>query len=86
MANNTEISVKSLVKVKYPKSEIASSIREAVTPDNIETPEGISIQVETKENILCIDISCSRGLSSFIATLDDLLSCVQAAEQALDKI
>ena len=59
---------------------------DAVSPDNLDTPEGIEIDVQVEGGDLKISISCSREIGSLLSTVDDLLSCIQAAERAIDNI
>jgi hypothetical protein len=35
---------------------------------------------------LIIEVNCSNGVGTLLATLDDLLSCIQAAEKALEEV
>jgi tRNA threonylcarbamoyladenosine modification (KEOPS) complex Pcc1 subunit len=61
----------------------ANAILQSITPDNLEAPEKINIITKTDNNVLIIQILCSNSIASFIATIDDLLQCIQAAESAL---
>ncbi len=75
--------VTATIKIRYHDEETARAVWEAVSPDNFQTPQGIRIEADTTEGVVDILITCSRRLGSLIATIDDLLSCVQAAERAL---
>ena len=75
--------VTATIKIRYHDKETAHAIWEAVSPDNFQTPQGIKIEAETADGVVDISITCSRRLGSLIATIDDLLSCIQAAERAL---
>ena len=75
--------VEANLELKFKDEDTAQSIMDAVSPDNVQVPEGININMELQENVLSIKISCSKGIGSMIATLDDLLSCIQAAEKTL---
>jgi len=74
------------IDIHYEDSKTAQSIMEAISPDNLDAPEGIDIDAKVEGSILKISISCSRDIRSLLSTVDDLLSCVQAAERAIDKI
>jgi hypothetical protein len=74
------------IDVLFKGANIARSIMEAISPDNIQSPEGVVIETRVKDSELHITISCVGGIKSLIATLDDLLSCIQAAERALLEI
>lgn len=74
------------IDIHYEDSKTARSIMEAISPDNLDAPEGIDVTTKVDGDILKISISCSRDIGSLLSTVDDLLSCVQAAESAIDKI
>lgn len=69
--------------LKYSSEREAWAILEAVSPDNSRAPEGISLASEISGGELRILITCERGVKSLTATIDDLLSCIQAAERAI---
>ena len=71
------------ITIRYKDEATACTVWRAVSPDNFQTPQGITIEAVTVGCELRVSIVCSRGLGSLIATLDDLLSCIQAAETAI---
>ena len=73
------------IEIIYRNKKIAKAIRKAIIPDNIGLSDGENIVVQTNNNVLKIEIF-SKSLGRLIATLDDLLSCVQAAEKTLEEI
>ncbi len=74
------------VKISYPDEATALAALESVEPDNLEAPEGIKIHAERIKNELLITVATSRGVGTFASTLDDLLSCLSAAEKALKSL
>jgi hypothetical protein len=54
-------------------------------PDNQENPFGVTLKTITEGATLEITIKAD-AIKTLIATLDDLLSCIQAAEKALQEI
>jgi len=74
------------INIRYRDGETARAVWKAVSPDNFQAPQVITIEAETAEGELRVSIACSRGLGSLIATVDDLLSCIQAAESALSRV
>lgn len=74
------------IDIQYEDSKTARSIMEAIAPDNLDAPEGIDVDAKVDGKILKISITCSRDIGSLLSTVDDLLSCVQAAERAIDEI
>jgi hypothetical protein len=69
--------------LRYPDEKMAQAIAEAVNPDNLQVPEGLKLFIDRKGNELKIMVRCSKGVGSLLATLDDLLSCLSAAEKTL---
>ena len=74
------------IDIRYNDSKTALSIMEAITPDNLHAPQGIELDANVEGNTLQISISCSRDIGSLLSTVDDLLSCIQAAEKAIDEV
>lgn len=74
------------IKIRYREGEIARVVRVALSPDNHQAPKGIQLRAETEDCELQIQIKCSKGIGSLIATIDDLLSCVKAAERAITRV
>jgi len=72
------------ITVRYLDEGTARAVCTAISPDNFRAPAGIAVNAETRDGELRISVACSRGLGSLIATVDDLLSCVQAAERAIE--
>ncbi len=73
------------ITLPYKDPETASSIRQATMPDNQESPFGVTLKTITEGATLEITIKAD-AIITLIATLDDLLSCIQAAEKALHEI
>ncbi|MBS7637586.1 hypothetical protein KEJ49_01670 [Candidatus Bathyarchaeota archaeon] len=74
------------ITLRYRSEREARAVLDAVSPDNIQAPEGINLTSEASGGELRISITCHRGIKSLTATVDDLLSCIQAAERALEEI
>ncbi len=74
------------IEIAYEDEKTARAIQRAITPDNIGAPDGMHIMAYVENNKLMIEVMSDRSIGSLVSTLDDLLSCVQAAEKALEKI
>jgi hypothetical protein len=74
------------IQLKYKDNFTATAIQKAIIPDNIGIPDGIKIWVYVEQNILRIEAYSNRNLGSLVSTLDDLLSCIQSAEKALEDL
>jgi hypothetical protein len=64
-------------------AEIADAVANAVSPDNFKTPKGLFIKTTSKGRYVLTEIESEGKLSTFIATIDDLLFCVSTAEKTL---
>lgn len=84
--NSTESETSASIKITCGDEDIAGFILDAISPDNLQAPQGVDIEAEALGDTLMIEVSCSRGIRSLIATVDDLLSCIQAAEKALEEV
>lgn len=73
------------VTIDYPSKAIAEAILESISPDNLDAPNGIIIDAKISESSLKVRIICEE-IGELIATADDLLSCIQAAEEALSEV
>jgi tRNA threonylcarbamoyladenosine modification (KEOPS) complex Pcc1 subunit len=76
---------KTKIKISYQNKEITAAILKAISPDNYQTPEGISIEAENKEGNLILKIE-TKTIKGMISTIEDLLDCIQAAETAIGEV
>ena len=65
---------------------MADSILKAVSPDNLKTPTGLQINTEKVGAKVVTEICCDSKLSTFTATIDDLLFSASTAEKAIEII
>ena len=77
---------KTEIRIEYKERETAIAIQRSVTPDNLILPDGVHIFLMVEGSSLKIDIFSERTLGSLISTIDDLLSCIQAGEKALEDV
>jgi tRNA threonylcarbamoyladenosine modification (KEOPS) complex Pcc1 subunit len=82
---NLGITCESLIIIKYRGNETARIVDSAISPDNLTTPESTKITTSVNVETLRISVTSTK-LPTLIATLDDLLSCIQAAESAIMEI
>jgi tRNA threonylcarbamoyladenosine modification (KEOPS) complex Pcc1 subunit len=73
------------IVIYYDDAETAKAVAEAISPDNLKAPPGLSIKTLRRENEVSTFIKC-RKLPTFIATIDDLLSSISTAEKTLKTI
>lgn len=70
------------IRLSYKNEREAEAVAKAVSPDNVEVPPGLFVKTVRKGFKVFTTIECQTKLQTFIATLDDLLSCVSVAEKA----
>lgn len=75
-----------VIEKKLPSEEIARAIKEAIQPDNKETPVDTEIGLELSGSSLIVKITSTADIPSFLRTIDDLLVCINTAERALNEI
>ena len=72
------------ITLLYRDPREAKAVSEAVSPDNTNTPENLSVQTSAIGNSVVTSIEYEgENLMTFLSTIDDLLSCVSVAEKAL---
>jgi hypothetical protein len=71
------------ITLNYNDAKIAKAIAKAVSPDNFKTPKGLIVKTVCEDAKVFTFVQCENGLSTLIATIDDLLSCVLTAEKTL---
>ncbi len=71
------------IVLNYDDKRIAQAVAEAVSPDNFKTPSGLSIRTAWEGVRVFTEVECEKELSTFIATIDDLLFCVSTAEKII---
>jgi phosphoserine phosphatase len=65
----------------YPSAQQATTIVNAITPDNLALPEGLHIASWYHEQEVKIRVVTTKGLNTLLATLDDLLLNIQIIEK-----
>jgi hypothetical protein len=74
------------IKIPYHTKREAITVAEALSPDNLKVPKGLTVETKVKGRNVVTVIRCKRGLKTMISTIDDVLMCVQAAEEALEVV
>ena len=74
--------MKAEIRLCYGDEREAESVAKAISPDNVEVPSGLSVVTIREKNEVFTKVECKTRLQTFIATLDDLLSCVSVAEKS----
>jgi cell fate regulator YaaT (PSP1 superfamily) len=74
------------VTLEYADAKIAEAVAKAVSPDNFKTPIGLHVKTVREERKVVTEIQCEGKLSTFTATIDDLLFSASTAEKTLRTI
>jgi regulator of extracellular matrix RemA (YlzA/DUF370 family) len=81
-----EVKVEAKIMVDFGSVRLAEAVVSAVSPDNKPLPRGLKVETWGKKGKLLGVIKCSRGVKTFLSTLDDLLASVQTAEKAVEMV
>ena len=71
------------IVLAYDDSATAKAVADAVSPDNSRTPRGLTVATARTRRRVITNIRCRKKLSTFIATVDDLLSSASIAEKTV---
>ncbi len=71
------------IKLEYDEENTAAAVADAVSPDNLKAPSGLFIETTCEGRCVITVIRGEVKMSTFISTVDDLLSSVSIAEKAL---
>jgi hypothetical protein len=69
------------IRLAYKNEREAEAVASAVSPDNMEVPQGLHIETIRNGSEVYTKIDCKTRLQTLIVTLDDLLACVSVAEK-----
>ena len=72
------------IRLSYRKEREAETVARAVSPDNVEVPQGLIIKTVRNGSEVYTKVECQTRLQTLIATLDDLLACVSVAERTFN--
>ena len=78
--------MKAEIVLSYKNEREADAVANAVSPDNFKVSRGLFIKTSHKGAKVFTTVKCDLRLQTFIATIDDLLSCVSVAEKAFAAI
>jgi len=74
------------IVLEYADEKLAKAVADAVSPDNFKTPLNLSAKTMVEQRKVTTVIHCEGKLTTFTATIDDLLFSATAAEKALKAI
>ncbi|MEM4391349.1 MAG: KEOPS complex subunit Pcc1 [Candidatus Nitrosotenuis sp.] len=62
----------------------AAAIIGALEPDNVDFPEGLSLDIENLDNALVFNFQSTKEMKKLTATIDEVLSHVQMALSVME--
>jgi hypothetical protein len=65
--------IKSSLKIQFDSKKEVDRVINVLTPDNVCIPEGLMIDIKSRNKYLIIDIFCENGTGTFLNTVDELL-------------
>jgi hypothetical protein len=72
--------------LSYRNEREAEAVANAVSPDNFKVPRGLFIKTTHKGVKVFTTVKCDLRVQTFMATIDDLLSCVSVAEKTFTAV
>ena len=72
------------LQFKYHDEKIAKAVSKAIKPDNLKTPDFMIINTFYVGDNVIIKILYSKRIETLLATVDDLLLCVNAIEECIE--
>ena len=64
--------------------EKAETVKKALEPDNVDFPEGLSLDVENVDNKLVFNFESKKNMKQLIGTIDEVLEHVQVALKVIE--
>jgi tRNA threonylcarbamoyladenosine modification (KEOPS) complex Pcc1 subunit len=64
--------------------EKAKTVKNALEPDNVNFPEGLSLYVENIDNKLVFNFESKDNMKQLIATVDEVLEHIQVALKVIE--
>jgi soluble cytochrome b562 len=64
--------------------EKAETVKNALEPDNVNFPEGLSLYVENIDNKLVFNFESKKNMKQLIGTIDEILEHVQVALKVIE--
>ena len=78
--------MKADIEIEFESSKDAEQVQKSIDPDNTPVPIGIEIDTIVEGKTLKIVINCNRGIDSFRATVEDIMSAIDLAIRTIESI
>jgi len=73
------------IRISTPNQVTCKSLVESVQPDNLNM-KGLKVKGKALDRSASFTLEFGGKIETFIFTLDDLLRCLQAAKETLEKV
>ncbi|RJS85444.1 hypothetical protein CW706_01185 [Candidatus Bathyarchaeota archaeon] len=75
------------ISLMYEDEKMRKAILMAISPDNMETPKNLEVKsLIEKDKVVTLIIYNGENFLTLQSTMDDLLSCVSAAEKTISAL
>lgn len=64
--------------------EKAETVQKALEPDNVDFPEGLSLNVENVDNKLIFNFESKKNMKHLVGTIDEVLEHIQVALKVIE--
>ena len=64
--------------------EKAETVKKALEPDNVNFPEGLSLDVENVDNKLVFNFESKKNMKQLIGTIDEVMDHIQLALKVIE--
>ena len=65
-------------------NEKANTVQKALEPDNVNFPEGLSLEIEKIDNKLIFNFESKNNMNKLIGTVDEVLEHVKVSLEVID--
>ncbi|MGY5143050.1 MAG: KEOPS complex subunit Pcc1 [Candidatus Nitrosopumilus sp. bin_32a] len=64
--------------------EKAETVKKALEPDNVDFPEGLSLNVENMDNKLVFNFKSKKNIKQLTSTVDEVMEHIQVALKVIE--
>lgn len=72
------------ISINHISEKKAEAVRVALEPDNVDFPEGMSLEIENIDNALVFNFQSTGSMKKLIPTIDEVLAHVQMALKVME--
>ncbi len=72
------------VEIRLSRESELDAIMNALIPDNINFPKGLSMKIFSQDNVLVLDASSKTGIYTLLNTIDEVLEHISIAKKVID--